>query len=357
MSEKSEKPKGRTMNEIIIDMEKGSGSHSQNQVGRILEEQTEMMARRVQKSEMEQIMAESERKKIEEENRLKLAREGQMPAEPQPREAPQEAKNILDAVKVGLEAGKPQQQQGSIGEVTKSLAEMFKVGVEVGRGQAQPQVQQQNPLEAYKVVQEMMRPVLDELKATREHNTELRMKEIESKIVNPIEYIETVKKSAQSLGLTSGGKTAVDIEIEKMQQVERLDNRKLDFEMKKFDKEAESGDRTIELIKGVMEGPVGKVIDYMGKAGADRIRLGKPATGNNAVITCPNELCRKDFYGDSNAPEVVCPHCHAVLKKLQAPQPPPQTQEPAPAPQPQESAPSSQQTEEQQPAPTDQPPT
>ena len=338
MTEKTEKPKGRTMNEIIIEMEKGSGSASKNQVGRILEEQTELMASRVRKSEMEQIMAESERKKIEEENRLKLAREGQMPAEPQPKEAPQEASNILAAVKVGLDAGKPQKSEGgSLGEVIKGMAEMFKTGVEVGRGQNQPQQPQQNPLETMKQYNDMfLKPVLDQLNSKDREIMTMRMNQIESKItaqVSPQEYIKQVKESANTLGLTGGGRTEIDLKLAEMAQTERLEGRKLDWEVQKHGEDKEDMKEIYGLIGKAIDGPISDFTKGVGAATAKRIESGAKKGSTPQIMQIPCPACHQSFDAIAGAPQVICPHCKSVLalqtqapEQLAQPAPPQETQ-------------------------------
>ena len=330
MSEKSEKPKGRTMNEIILDMDKGSGSGSKNQVSRILDQQTELMAKQVEKSQMEQIMAETERKKIEEENRLKLARAGQMPAEPQQREAPQEAKNILDAVRIGVEVAKPQKSEGgSLGEIVKGMADMFKTGVEVGRGQAQPQQPQQNTFEMMKQYHEMfLKPVLDQLTNKDKEIMQMRMDQIEKRLttqVSPQDYIKTIKQTSEELGLSSAGKGEIDIKLEEMRQAHDVDMAKLGFETRKWEHQKDSEGKTIEqvkdLIKTVTEGPVGEVLKSLGDAGADKIRgSGKKNSPNIVPITCPN--CQGKFPANDQLTKINCPLCGAELQKATVPTPP-----------------------------------
>jgi len=349
--ERIEKNKGKTMNEIILDMERGTGSSSQ--VGRILDSQTEIMAKRLEKSNMEQLMAEAERKRIEEEMRLKQVQNGSVSPTPQPPQAPQEAKNILEAVKVGLDAGKPQKSEGgSLGEVIKGMAEMFKTGVEVGRGQNQPQQPQQNPLETMKQYNDMfLKPVLDQLNSKDREIMTMRMNQIESKItaqVSPQEYIKQIKESANTLGLTGGGRTEIDLKLAEMAQTERLEGRKLDWEVQKHGEDKEDMKEIYGLIGKAIDGPISDFTKGVGAATAKRIESGAKKGSTPQIMQIPCPACHQSFDAIAGAPQVICPHCKSVLAlQTQAPEQPAQ-----PAP-PQETQ--AQPSETQQPTEASQP--
>src|SRR4030043_926767 len=94
----SEKGKGKAIHEIIIDQERPS-SMAQNQVSRILDEQTEMIAKKLTKSQLDTLLAESERKEEEEKIRRKQVMDTQTPLpSTQTPSGQNDAKNILDAV-------------------------------------------------------------------------------------------------------------------------------------------------------------------------------------------------------------------------------------------------------------------
>jgi len=122
-----------------------------------------------------------------------------------------------------------------------------------------------------------------------------------------------------------------------MEQTERLEDRKIGFEEKKWQYEKENEGKTIEqvkdLVKTVTEGPVGKVLESLGEAGADKIRgSGKKNSPNIVQITCPN--CQEKFRANDQLAKIDCPLCGAELQKAtaSAPQPPPapQTSQPEP---------------------------
>jgi len=329
--ERIEKSKGKTMNEIIIDMEKGTGSSSQ--VSRILDSQTEMMAKRLERSNMEQLMAEAERKKIEEEMRLKQLQEGHAPPPAQPPQASQEAKTILEAVKIGVEVAKPQKSEGSsIGEIIKGMADMFKTGVEVGTRSSQSQQPQQNPLETMKQYHDMfLKPVLDQLNSKDKEMMAMRMNQIEGKItaqVSPQEYIKQISESAKALGFSSAGRSELDLKILEMQQNERLDNRKLDWEIEKHGEDKEGEKQLYGLIGKAIDGPIADFTKNLGAAAARRLDAGggakNPNTPQITQVPCPS--CGKTFPIIAGSQQVVCPSCNAVLALQQTP--PPQVQSP-----------------------------
>jgi hypothetical protein len=173
------------------------------------------------------------------------------------------------------------------------------------------------------------------------------MKRVEERIVNPLEWYRGQKELMKEFGVTAGGKSEVDLKLAEMGQTERLENRKLDWEMRKSEKQEEADTRKWEQIGRIFEGPVGRVMENFGKAGADKLR-GTPS--KNALkpvqVACPNPNCKKPFYADEKAESVICPHCGSILEKQTATSPPPQPQPPAQPPQ----AEATQPTEASQPA-------
>ena len=254
-------------------------------------------------------------------------------------------KEVVEAIKIGTEIAKPppQQSQGSISDIAKSMAEMFKTGVEVGRGQTQQQPQQpQDPMQIYKAVAEIVRPYQDDARAREKEANELRHRELESKIVNPADYIKNIKAMASDLGLTGGGKTEMDLKLEEMKQNRETDNRKIELEEKKWEYEKQNEGKTLDTItstvKEVLSGPIGKAIENLGAGAADRVRGGSQKTGNMTQVQCPS--CKGIFAANPNLAVIGCPQCGAKLEKQQAPSPtPPIIPEPEPTPQPEQPKP------------------
>jgi hypothetical protein len=214
----------------------------------------------------------------------------------------------------------------------KGIAEVFKLGMEAAKSSA-PQGQQQTPIEIFKMVKEFVEPFQQSLGQKDKELWEERMQRLQSQIVNPLDWYKAQKELMKEFGVSSGGKSEVDLKLAEMGQTERLENRKLDWEMRKSEKQEEADTRKWEQIGRIFEGPVGRVMENFGKAGADKLR-GTPS--KNALkpvqVACPNPNCKKPFYADESALSVVCPHCGAILEKTSA-SPPPQPQPPAQPPQ------------------------
>jgi len=245
-----------------------------------------------------------------------------------------DAKTIIEAVKTGVDVAKAQTAQTSnMGDIIKSMTDMFKTGVEVGRSERGSQ-QQPNTFDTLKQYHEMfLKPVLDQLAGKDKDIMEMRMKEIESRIVNPMDYIKHIKEAAKDLGLSTGQKTELDLKLAEMAQTERIEDKKLNWEMTKYQEEKESNKEIYGIIREAIKGPVSDLTKNLGGAAADRLRAGggQPAP-KIQTITCPG--CNKPFPAIAGAPQVVCPSCGAVLGLTQQPPPqppvPPQTQEPPP---------------------------
>jgi hypothetical protein len=236
----------------------------------------------------------------------------------------------------------------------KGIAEVFKLGMEAAKSSA-PQGQQQTPIEIFKMVKEFVEPFQQSLGQKDKELWEERMQRLQSQIVNPLDWYKAQKELMKEFGVSSGGKSEVDLKLAEMGQTERLENRKLDWEMRKSEKQEEADTRKWEQIGRIFEGPVGRVMENFGKAGADKLR-GTPS--KNALkpvqVACPNPNCKKPFYADESALSVVCPHCGAILEKQTSASPPPQPQPPAQPPQaevPQPTEASQPASEQQQPQP------
>lgn len=190
-----------------------------------------------------------------------------------------------------------------------------------------------NAMEAFSKVAEIYKPVLESNTKAQKEVMDLRMKEMkENQPPDPIEQIRYIKEAAGTLGLTSGQKSEIDLKLEEMKQEREIDMKRLDWEQKKYEMDADAENQKWEGIGKILEGPVGKAIQGIGNAGADRVR-GKSAKMPKPVQTqCPQ--CNSVIFVDQDADAAVCGHCGVVLQKAGTPaQPPPETaQQPAPQP-------------------------
>ena len=228
---------------------------------------------------------------------------------------------------------RPPEQQGI---TLQGIAALMK---EVREAQTPQQPQQaQDPMQVYKVVAEIVRPFQEEARAREKEANELRLREVESKIINPADYIKNIKTMASDLGLTGGGKSEFDLKLEEMKQNRETDNRKIDLEEKKYfyekDHEGDTVETVKEIIKTVSEGPIGKAIENIGGGAADRLRAGKGNSTPLVKAQCPQ--CHGQFMVNPALPTVQCNHCGAMLSAQQNPNvPPPATPQPQPEPTPQ----------------------
>jgi len=258
-----------------------------------------------------------------------------------PREANNEVKNMLEALKIGLEAGRKNESNGVD---MKGIAEIFKAGVEASKVQQpvnpQPDIQ-------YKILENSMA----EIRAMREERTredrlrtEKEIAELKSRPSGFDELVYNEEKAAKVRkifgGSDSGAANDYTLKKAEMDQKERLETRKLDWEEKKWVQEQEGQGKTIDQIQSVLktvtEGPIGKVIESFGSAGADRLRGGAKAPASNgqaqspqiAQIKCPN--CGGLFQVNTQLPMIQCPLCGVQLQNGN--QPAPQQEQPSQVP-------------------------
>lgn len=238
-------------------------------------------------------------------------------------------KDIVDAVRTGAELSNQRPQSsntGSISDITKSMAEMFKTGVELGKGQVAPP--QQNTLEMFKTFHEMyLKPVLDQLASKDKENLELRMRHMESQRIDPLEYLKSIKQASSDLGLSQNTRSEIDLKLEEMREMHDIEMAKYGFETRKWEYSKANEGKTIEqvkdLVKTVTEGPIGKAIENIGGGAADRLRTGKGSNTPLVKVICPK--CHGQFAVNPALRIVTCVHCGETLQSAQEP---PQAQAP-----------------------------
>lgn len=238
---------------------------------------------------------------------------------------------LLTAVRLMKELQPPQpaQQGNSAKEIVDAVVAGMKLAQPAGNGE------KGNLLETIKTVAEIQKPFIENQGKTNKELMDLKLKEIESKMpADPIEQIKYVKEVAGTLGL-GNAKTDIDLRLEEMRQDREVDKMRLDWEQKKYEMDADADNQKWEQISKILEGPIGKAIQGIGNAGADRVRGGK-STGKAPTpvqTQCPQ--CSSVIFVDQAADTAICGHCGAVLQKQGAPMPPqPQPEQPAPAAQP-----------------------
>ena len=252
-----------------------------------------------------------------------------------------EAKTVLEAVKTGVEVAKGQSTSTSD---SKTMLEAMKLGIEVGKTH--------NPSPQSNMGETLIKETLAELRAQREENArkdQLRLEKEIAEIKMRPSAMDEIARDAEKFstyrkmfgGTDSATANEYTLKKLEMEQTERLEDRKIGFEEKKWEFEKASEGKTIEqvkdLVKTVTEGPVGDVLKSFGEAGADRIR-GSPKRNTSSIIqvTCPN--CQGKFQANDQLAKINCPLCGAELAKAAAPapQPTPTAQATEPEPKPQE---------------------
>jgi len=122
----------------------------------------------------------------------------------------------------------------------------------------------------------------------------------------------------------SGETNLNDLRLEDMRQLERLENRKLEFEIDKYDRKEAKTDKYIELGKSLIEGPLGKLISGVGEGAKNRIEGGPRLP----LVSVPCPKCHNKFKTNPELLIVSCPYCGSTLEK----QPSQSQAEPAPQP-------------------------
>lgn len=146
--------------------------------------------------------------------------------------------------------------------------------------------------------------------------------------------LSLVKENTQARGASN----QIDLKIQEMLQNERLENKKIDFEILKHE-EGKEGEKQLYTLIGQLvgaDGLIGKGVSALGSFTKNRIeRGGQPSVPKVIEFACPT--CQKPVKTLEGTKTVLCQNCNALLA-LQTQQPTPQpSQEPqqeSPQPQP-----------------------
>ena len=101
------------------------------------------------------------------------------------------------------------------------------------------------------------------------------------------------------------------LKLTEMAQTERIADKRLNFEMMKYEEEKESSKEIHRIISEALKGPIGKAVENLGSAVADRLQATHRRLSPKQTITCPG--CSKPFKIVAGTPQVVCPHCSSIL--------------------------------------------
>jgi len=153
----------------------------------------------------------------------------------------------------------------------------------------------------------------------------LRMRQVESQRVDPLEYLKSIKQASSDLGLSQSTRSEIDLKLEEMREIHDIEMAKFGLETRKWEWQKSNEGKTLEqvkdLVKTVGEGPIGDAIKMIGGAQADKMR--GSATKQNSPrivqIKCPN--CGGIFAANDQLAKLICPLCGAQLEKPSQPAP------------------------------------
>ena len=165
--------------------------------------------------------------------------------------------------------------------------------------------------------------------------------------VDPTAFMNTYRAGMQdareNLQAVSQSQAAnvFNVKMKEMDGLEKLENKKIDFEVLKWQEGRESEKQLYSLIGQITgaDGIVGKLAQTIGEGAKTRLERGSQKPSPQVVeIPCPN--CQNKFVAIKDSPTVICPTCKSILGLQSQPQAqaPEQPKEPQPEQAPQSEA-------------------
>jgi len=204
-----------------------------------------------------------------------------------------DVKSIIEIVKLI-------RPEGGGGSDLKAVAEVFKLGMDASKQNAPTK----SPEEIIGTLMEKyILPFYQGMQAKDKEMFDLRLSQMEQRIVDPLEWQKQQKAIISELGYVpassaQGGKTSVDIQLEDMRQSHDLDMQKINWEMRKhlLDQQAdrEKWDRITETFSPIFQMAAPEVQNQLRTLGAS---MGKSMQNPNpqpqaqqemALFQCPN---------------------------------------------------------------------
>jgi hypothetical protein len=216
----------------------------------------------------------------------------------------------------------------NVESIAKSMADMFKTGVEVGQGASKAQPQESRTDKYLDLLVEELKAARQENQREREARLEKEIEELRRRPGLMDELAGNTEKFQQFQKLfgTPGGKSEIDLKLAEMAQTERLEGRKLDWEVQKHGEDKEDMKQIYGLIGKAIDGPISDFTKGVGAATAKRIESGARKSNTPQIMQIPCPACHQSFDAISGAPQVICPHCKSVLAlQTQAPEQPSQS--------------------------------
>jgi len=222
---------------------------------------------------------------------------------------------------VGYARANPGAKQNEMVEFAKSMTEQLKTGVELGKSISIPQQASNNPTEILKVFMDLVaegvrRPVEELVKQIQPQPSALEQILLDDRLFN----------RAKELGFftrpqNAGGRSDIDLEIEKLRGERELQIKKLELEMQKAMLEHQANERRTETLLNAIAplstlfaGPVNQRMRQLGRQAAEH------QTRENMVrILCPCGYSGLISFEGGTPNTVKCPACGQELYVGEAP--------------------------------------
>ncbi len=232
---------------------------------------------------------------------------------------------------IGFAKANPQAQQNDMVKFAELVTNQIKTGMELARAnQPQPTQLSFDPIALVKTFAEVIRD-----------NVQKPLEEVVERIQPQPSALEQLLlddklfERAKTLGMFGGGggqpqQSDILLEIEKLRTERDLKIQEMEQEHKKWLAEHRLEEQKWQQLGSIFQGPVGNVLETLGRAGADRIRTERGAMPQAQAqaqpqiqiqipgvkveqIQCPK--CQKPFYANVLADYVICAHCGSILAK------------------------------------------
>jgi ribosomal protein S27E len=190
----------------------------------------------------------------------------------------------------------------------KGLAEIFKAGMEAAKSTSN------SPADTLTAVMNIVKPFYELLSEKDRELWNERIRALESRIVDPVEYLKTIKSSAQELGLAapSGGDTQALIEIERLRTERDLKLQELQQSFERWRVEQQMEVAKWDRVKDMLQGPLGQTLRAVGAVAASRVG-GARVQAQFENVKCPS--CGNTFPVMMGQDRAVCPFCKTILER------------------------------------------
>lgn len=222
-------------------------------------------------------------------------------------------------------------QNGGKGASIEDVSKIYLAGVE---NSAKNNQAQKSPVEIMEQVNKIIQPYRDQLDSQNKYIWDMQIKRLEDKIVDPKEYLKTLRHDAEEFGFTrAGGDSPERIVFETRKEDNAEKWRQIEYQ------DASATARYDMVFKGIKEifgDNLGKIVSSLGGAAVDKVRGGidgRPPADAISVI-CP--YCQTQFYSPPDAQTLRCPNpkCNKPLRITRTAPGVPQNGNPQPPTQP-----------------------